>query len=74
MAYKGIGEYGLIGNSHTVALVGTDGSIDWCCLPRFDSPSAFAATLDDDIGGRFRIPPYGTFRFVIGIASWCARG
>jgi GH15 family glucan-1,4-alpha-glucosidase len=62
MAYKGIGEYGLIGNSHTVALVGTDGSIDWCCLPRFDSPSTFAAILDDDIGGRFRIAPQGAFR------------
>jgi GH15 family glucan-1,4-alpha-glucosidase len=55
MAYKGIGEYGLIGNSHTAALVSNDGSIDWCCLPRFDSPSAFAAILDDEKGGRFHI-------------------
>jgi GH15 family glucan-1,4-alpha-glucosidase len=62
MAYKGIGEYGLIGNSHTAALVGVDGSIDWCCLPRFDSPSTFAAILDDVKGGRFQIKPSEAFR------------
>ena len=62
MGYKEIRDYGLIGNSHTVALVGTDGSIDWCCLPRFDSPSVFAAILDDDIGGSFRIAPQGPSR------------
>lgn len=45
----------------SAALVGTDGSIDWCCLPRFDSPSVFAAILDQDIGGRFRIRPAGTY-------------
>ena len=44
----------------SAALVGIDGSIDWCCLPRFDSPSVFAAILDQDIGGRFRISPAGT--------------
>ena len=43
----------------SAALVGTDGSVDWCCLPRFDSPSVFAAILDEDIGGRFRIAPSG---------------
>ena len=37
--YKQIGAYGVIGNTRTVALVGYDGSIDWCCMPRFDSPS-----------------------------------
>jgi len=57
MAYKGIGEYGLIGNSYAAALVSNDGSIDWCCLPRFDSPSVFAAILDDEKGGRFHIRP-----------------
>ena len=45
----------------SAALVGTDGSIDWCCLPRFDSPSVFAAILDQDIGGRFRIRPNGAY-------------
>ena len=45
----------------SAALVGTDGSVDWCCLPRFDSPSVFAAILDQDIGGRFRIRPTGAY-------------
>ena len=55
--YKPIGQYGLIGDMNSAALVGTDGSIDWCCFPRFDSPSVFAAILDDQKGGRFRIAP-----------------
>ena len=53
--------YGLIGDMSSAALVGTDGSVDWCCLPRFDSPSVFASILDEDIGGRFRIQPGGAF-------------
>lgn len=57
MAYLPIEQYGVIGDLHTVALVSTDGSIDWCCLPHFDSPSVFAALLDDARGGRFRIAP-----------------
>ena len=57
MAYKAIGDYGVIGDLHTVALVGKDGSIDWCCFPHFDSPSLFGALLDDRRGGRFRIAP-----------------
>jgi GH15 family glucan-1,4-alpha-glucosidase len=55
MGYKPIESYGVIGDMHTVALVGMDGSIDWCCLPHFDSPSIFAAILDDTRGGYFRI-------------------
>jgi len=57
MAYKLIGDYGVIGDLHTVALVGKDGSIDWCCFPHFDSPSLFGALLDDQQGGRFCIAP-----------------
>jgi GH15 family glucan-1,4-alpha-glucosidase len=57
MAYLPIEDYGLIGNTHTAALVGVDGSIDWLCLPHFDSPSVFAAILDEHKGGRFRIAP-----------------
>ena len=49
--------YGLIGDMASAALVGTDGAIDWCCFPRFDSPSVFAAILDQEDGGRFRISP-----------------
>ena len=52
-----IGSHGLIGDMSSAALVGTDGSIDWCCLPRFDSPSVFAALLDSKSGGRFQIAP-----------------
>ncbi|MCI0683029.1 MAG: glycoside hydrolase family 15 protein [Gemmataceae bacterium] len=55
MSYQPIESYGVIGDLHTVALVGKDGSIDWCCLPHFDSPSVFAAILDDKKGGFFRI-------------------
>ena len=44
----------------SAALVGTDGSVDWCCFPRFDSPSVFAAILDQKIGGYFRISPAGS--------------
>src|SRR6266516_4575878 len=55
--YLPIAEHGLIGDLHTVALVGTDGTIDWYCCPRFDSPSVFGAILDADKGGLFRIAP-----------------
>jgi hypothetical protein len=55
MAYKPIESYGIIGDCHTVALVGMDGSIDCCCLPHFDSPSIFASILDEHKGGFFKI-------------------
>jgi GH15 family glucan-1,4-alpha-glucosidase len=57
MTYQPIENYGIIGNMRTAALVGTDGSIDWLCVPHFDSPSVFAAILDAGKGGRFRIAP-----------------
>jgi GH15 family glucan-1,4-alpha-glucosidase len=57
MTYKPIEDYGIIGNMHSAALVGMDGSIDWLCLPHFDSPSVFAAILDDEKGGHFQIAP-----------------
>lgn len=57
MPYDRIESYGLIGNMRTAALVSTRGSIDWLCFPYFDSPSVFAALLDDTRGGRFRIQP-----------------
>ncbi len=57
MPYKRIGDYGIIGNGSTIGLVGRDGSLDWMCLPYMDSPSVFAALLDDEKGGRFRITP-----------------
>ncbi len=57
MSYLPIEHYGLIGNMHTAALVGMNGSIDWFCFPHFDSPSLFCSILDDNKGGRFQICP-----------------
>ena len=59
VAYAPIENYGVIGNMRTAALVGKHGSIDWFCFPHFDSPSVFAAILDDEKGGRFEIAPVG---------------
>ena len=50
-----IEHHGVIGDLHTAALVGVDGTIDWLCLPHFDSPSLFASILDYEKGGHFRI-------------------
>ena len=52
-----ISDYGLIGNCHTAALVSSGGSIDWLCLPRFDSPSLFGRILDSEKGGYWKIAP-----------------
>lgn len=60
MTETAIADHGVIGDLQTTALVTTDGSVDWFCCPRFDSPSVFGALLDDERGGRFRIRPAGT--------------
>ncbi|AQZ63791.1 Glucoamylase [[Actinomadura] parvosata subsp. kistnae] len=64
--YLPIGEHGLIGDLRTVALVGTNGTIDWYCCPRFDAPSVFASLLDAERGGSFELAadvPYTTKQF-----------
>ena len=61
MSYRPIHDYGVIGDMNSAALVSLDGSIDWVCFPRFDSPSVFAAILDHTKGGRFAISPVGAF-------------
>ncbi|MCX4980088.1 glycoside hydrolase family 15 protein [Streptomyces sp. NBC_00572] len=60
-----IDEYALIGDLQTAALVGRDGSVDWLCLPRFDSAACFASILGDENNGHWRIAPKG--------ATTCAR-
>jgi len=59
--FKKIEHYGIIGNLDTCALVGRDGSIDWCCFPHIESPSVFAGILDIDKGGHFAVSPSGPF-------------
>ena len=58
--YPDIGNHGLIGDLQTAALVSTDGTVDWFCCPRFDSPSVFASLLDAERGGYFRVAPEGS--------------
>jgi GH15 family glucan-1,4-alpha-glucosidase len=57
LRYPPIADHGLVGDLQTAALVATDGSIDWFCCPRFDSPSVFASLLDHEKGGHFQIAP-----------------
>ena len=57
MSYLPIEDHGIIGNLHTAALVGTDGTIDWLCVPAFDSPSVFCSILDEEKGGHFALRP-----------------
>jgi GH15 family glucan-1,4-alpha-glucosidase len=56
-----IEDYALIGDRHTAALVGSNGSIDWLCLPRFDSPACFAALLGDEGHGHWLLCPTGDY-------------
>src|SRR5215471_2561856 len=56
-SYKPINSYGVIGDCRSVALVSPDGSVDWGCLPDFDSPAIFCRLLDAEQGGFFQIAP-----------------
>ncbi|MHB1134807.1 MAG: glycoside hydrolase family 15 protein [Chloroflexota bacterium] len=60
--YRPIGDYGLIVDGHERCGVAVDGSIDWCCLPRFDSPAVFCRLLDAERGGRFQVSPAAPYR------------
>jgi len=55
--YPPIGDYALIGDCHATALISRQASVDWCCLPRFDSASVFGRILDWDRGGHCQIEP-----------------
>lgn len=60
--YPPIGDYAIIGNCRSAALVSCEGSLDWLCWPQLDSPSIFASLLDAEQGGRFLLQPTGLFR------------
>lgn len=71
-----IEDYAIIGNCETLALVGRNGSIDWLCLPRFDSPACFAALLGDSEHGRWQIAPFAEetlFPGAIAVIRSCLR-
>src|SRR5256885_7238684 len=57
MSFEPIENYGVIGNMRSIALVGVNGSVDFLCYPNFDSPTVFAALLDDERGGWFLVQP-----------------
>src|SRR5580700_5699775 len=59
-AFPPIADYGFLSDCHTGALLASDGSIEWMCLPHFDSPSIFCAMLDR-AAGSFRVGPYGVY-------------
>jgi GH15 family glucan-1,4-alpha-glucosidase len=61
-SYPPIDDYALIGDCRSAGLISRDGSLEWLCLPRFDSPSVVAAVLDAENGGRFFVRPVGEFR------------
>ena len=60
MSYPAIEDHGLAGDLQTAALVSTDGTVDWMCLPRFHSPDVFASLLGRRSGGRFALTPAGS--------------
>ena len=59
-----IEDYGVVGDTHTAALIGRDGSVDWLCFPRFDSAACFASLLGDERHGRWLLAPAGGVRRV----------
>jgi len=59
-----IADHGIVGDCRSAALISRGGSCDWLCWPRFDSPSVFAAILDEERGGRFQVAPMGLFESV----------
>src|ERR687894_2687695 len=61
-SYPPIDDYALIGDRRSAGLISREGSLDWLCLPRFDTTSTFAAVLDAENGGRFLVRPLGEFR------------
>ena len=69
MSYLPIENYGIIGDMHTAALVGINGSIDWLCFPHFDSPAVFYKILDDLKGGAFRVSPASGFNLDAALES-----